>query len=48
MSPAEQASYQACSGTDAGKAGELSKVTAVFLPVDKFLTVRNRKKQQKK
>lgn len=35
-------------GNDSGKVGELSKLTAVFPPVDKFLTVRKRKKQQKK
>ena len=35
-------------GNESGKAGELSKLTAVFPPVDKFLTVRKRKKQQKK
>ena len=35
-------------GNDSGKVGELSKVTAVFPPVDKFLTVRKRKKTTKK
>ena len=34
--PVKQARYHACSGTDSGKAGEVSKLDEGFPPVDGF------------